>query len=208
MKIKIVPLLLLSLINPRAKSQVLFENKSSDASCYVLAIANIDLTMDLQKRYEEQNTTASVIVGYSLSDNEVKLYWLDNRYDFDLYSIQKGDSITLHYPHTSQEDERKAIAITNHSFQERIKKSDSVYIDIDFFDIEEKLSSPPSLDDGLFLRWEIAKQRFLKHLIKDSQGFHRLDAENEDELCLSKRTFGQLYCIYVLAHNETIRNKK
>lgn len=208
MKIKIVPLLLLSLINPRAKSQVLFENKSSDASCYVLAIANIDLTMDLQKRYEEQNTTASVIVGYSLSDNEVKLYWLDNRYDFDLYSIQKGDSITLHYPHTSQEDERKAIAITNHSFQERIKKSDSVYIDIDFFDIEEKLSSPPSLDDGLFLRWEIAKQRFLKHLIKDSQGFHRLDAENEDELRLSKRTFGQLYCIYVLAHNETIRNER
>ncbi len=206
-KIKTVVFLLLYLINPIAKSQVLFENKSSD-TCYVLAIANIDLTMDLHKKYEAQNIATSVIVGYSLGDNEVKLYWLDDRYDFDLYSIQKGDSITLHYPHTSQGNEKKAIAINNHSFQERIRKNDSIYIDIDFFDIEEKLSSPPSLDDGLFLRWEIAKQRFLKHLIKDSQGFHRLDAENEDELRLSKRTFGQLYCMYVLAHNETIRNEK
>lgn len=206
-KIKTIVFLLLCLVNPIAKSQVLLGNKSSDA-CYVLAIANNDLTMDIQKKYAGQNTATSVIIGYSLSDSEVKLYWLDDRYDFDLYSIQKGDSITLHYPHTSQEHEKKAIAINNHSFQERIKKNDSIYVDIDFFDIEEKLSSPPSLDDGLFLRWEIAKRRFLEHLIKDSQGFHRLDVKNEDELRLSKRTFGQLYCIYVLAHNETIRNER
>ena len=102
----------------------------------------------------------------------------------------------------------KAIAMTNHSFQERIRKNNNIYIDIDFFDIEEKLGLPPSLDDGLFLKWEIAKQRFMKHLIKDSQGFHRLNVEDEEELRLSKRIFGQLYCMYILVHNETIRNEK
>ena len=177
-------------------------------ACYVLAIVNIGLTTDLQKKYEEKDIATSVIIGYSLSSNEVKLYWLDDRYDFDLYSIQKGDSITLYYPHTSQENKKKAIAINNHSFQERIRKNDSIYIDVDFFDMEEKWSLPPSLDDGLFLRWEIAKQRFIRHIIKDSQGLHRLDVENEDDLRLSKRTFGQLYCLYILAHNETIRNEK
>lgn len=167
-KIKIVLLLLLCLVDPRVKSQVLLENKSLDA-CYVLAIVNIDLTTDLQKKYEEKYIATSVIIGHGLSNNEVKLYWLDDRYDFDLYSIQKGDSITLYYPYTSQENKKKAIAIKNHSFQERIRKNDSIYIDIDFFDIEKKMSLPPSLDDGLFLRWEIAKQRFIGHIIKDSQ---------------------------------------
>lgn len=206
-KIKTVVFLLLYLVNQGAKSQVLLENKSLDV-CRVLAIANLDLTTDLQERYEKKNIATSVIVGYSLSDDEVKLYWLDDRYDFDLYSIQKGDSITLYYPHAPQEDERKAIAMTNHCFQERIRKNNNIYIDIDFFDIEEKLGLPPSLDDGLFLKWEIAKQRFMKHLIKDSQGFHRLNVEDEEELRLSKRTFGQLYCMYILVHNETIRNEK
>ena len=104
--------------------------------------------------------------------------------------------------------EKKAIAIHNHSFQERIRKNDSIYIDIDFWNIEKKLSLPPSLDDGLFLKWEIAKRRFIKHIVKDSQGFHKLDVENEDDLRLSKRTFGQLYCMYILAHNETMRHEK
>ncbi|WMI45071.1 hypothetical protein Q8809_09960 [Parabacteroides distasonis] len=48
----------------------------------------------------------------------------------------------------------------------------------------------------------------MKHLIKDSQGFHRLNVEDEEELRLSKRIFGQLYCMYILVHNETIRNEK
>lgn len=55
--------------------------------------------------------------------------------------------------------------MTNHSFQERIRKNDSIYIDIDFWNIEKKLSLPPSLDDGLFLKWEIAKRRFIKHIL-------------------------------------------
>lgn len=203
----IVFCLLLCLVYQRAESKELFSNNSLD-TCYVLAIANVDLTTDLQKKYEERNIATSAIVGYSFSDDEVKIYLLDDRYDFDLYSIQKGDSITLHYPHTSQEKEKKAIAIHNHSFQERIRKNDSIYIDIDFWNIEKKLSLPPSLDDGLFLKWEIAKRRFIKHIVKDSQGFHKLDVENEDDLRLSKRTFGQLYCMYILAHNETIRHGK
>lgn len=157
----IVFCLLLCLVYQRAESKELFENNSLD-TCYVLAIANVDLTTDLQKKYEERNIATSAIVGYSFSDDEVKIYLLDDRYDFDLYSIQKGDSITLHYPHTSQEKEKKAIAIHNHSFQERIRKNDSIYIDIDFWNIEKKLSLPPSLDDGLFLKWEIAKRRFIK----------------------------------------------
>ena len=107
-KIKIVLLLLLCLVDPRVKSQVLLENKSLDA-CYVLAIVNIDLITDLQKKYEEKYIATSVIIGHSLSNNEVKLYWLDDRYDFDLYSIQKGDSITLYYPYTSQENKKKEI---------------------------------------------------------------------------------------------------
>ena len=148
----IVFCLLLCLVYQRAESKELFENNSLD-TCYVLAIANVDLTTDLQKKYEERNIATSAIVGYSFSDDEVKIYLLDDRYDFDLYSIQKGDSITLHYPHTSQEKEKKAIAIHNHSFQERIRKNDSIYIDIDFWNIEKKLSLPPSLDDGLFLKW-------------------------------------------------------
>ena len=203
----IVFCLLLCLVYQRAESKELFENNSLD-TCYVLAIANVDLTTDLQKKYEERNIATSAIVGYSFSDDEVKIYLLDDRYDFDLYSIQKGDSITLHYPHTSQEKEKKAIAIHNHSLQERIIKNDSIYIDIDFWNIEKKLSLPPSLDDGLFLKWEIAKRRFIKHIVKDSQGFHKLDVENEDDLRLSKRTFGQLYCMYILAHNETMRHEK
>lgn len=206
-KIRIVFFLLLCLVNQGTKSQALLDDKSLDA-CRVLAIANVDLTKDLRERYEGKNIATSVIVGYSLRDDEVKFYWLDDRYDFDLYSIQKGDSITLHYPHAPQEDERKAIAMTNHSFQERVRKDDSFYVDVDFFDIEKRLDLPPSLDDGLFLKWEIAKQRFMKHLIKDSQGFHRLNVEDEEELRLSKRTFGQLYCMYILVHNEIIRNEK
>ena len=182
----IVFCLLLCLVYQRAESKELFENNSLD-TCYVLAIANVDLTTDLQKKYEERNIATSAIVGYSFSDDEVKIYLLDDRYDFDLYSIQKGDSITLH---------------------ERIRKNDSIYIDIDFWNIEKKLSLPPSLDDGLFLKWEIAKRRFIKHIVKDSQGFHKLDVENEDDLRLSKRTFGQLYCMYILAHNETMRHEK
>lgn len=122
----IVFCLLLCLVYQRAESKELFENNSLD-TCYVLAIANVDLTTDLQKKYEERNIATSAIVGYSFSDDEVKIYLLDDRYDFDLYSIQKGDSITLHYPHTSQEKEKKAIAIHNHSFQERIRKNDSIY---------------------------------------------------------------------------------
>lgn len=106
----IVFCLLLCLVYQRAESKELFENNSLD-TCYVLAIANVDLTTDLQKKYEERNIATSAIVGYSFSDDEVKIYLLDDRYDFDLYSIQKGDSITLHYPHTSQEKEKKAIAI-------------------------------------------------------------------------------------------------
>lgn len=199
-KIRIVLFLLLCLVNQGAKSQALLDDKSLDA-CHVLAIANVDFATDLRERYEAKDIATSVIVGYSLNDDEVKLYWLDDRYDFDLYSIQKGDSITLHYSHAPQEDERKAIAITNHSFQERIRKNDSIYIDVDFFDIEKRLDFPPSLDDGLFLKWEIAKQRFMRHIIKNEQGLHSLDVENEEELRLSKRTFGQLYCMYILVHN-------
>lgn len=93
----IVFCLLLCLVYQRAESKELFENNSLD-TCYVLAIANVDLTTDLQKKYEERNIATSAIVGYSFSDDEVKIYLLDDRYDFDLYSIQKGDSITLHYP--------------------------------------------------------------------------------------------------------------
>lgn len=89
----IVFCLLLCLVYQRAESKELFENNSLD-TCYVLAIANVDLTTDLQKKYEERNIATSAIVGYSFSDDEVKIYLLDDRYDFDLYSIQKGD--TLH----------------------------------------------------------------------------------------------------------------
>lgn len=206
-KIKTLFFLFLCLVNSKAESQLLLKNDSLDA-CYVLAIANIDLTTDLQKKYEEEYIATSVIIGYSLNDNEVKLYWLDDRYDFDLYSIQKGDSITLHYPHVSRENKKTAIAIDNHSFQERIRKNDSIYIDIDFFDIEKKLGLPPSLDEGLFLKWEIAKRRFIGHIIEDNQRLHRLDVENANDLRLSERTFSQLYCMYILMHNETIRNGK
>ena len=48
----------------------------------------------------------------------------------------------------------------------------------------------------------------MEHIIEDNQGLHTLDTENADDLRLSKRTFGQLYCIYILMHNETIRNKR
>lgn len=80
----IVFCLLLCLVYQRAESKELFENNSLD-TCYVLAIANVDLTTDLQKKYEERNIATSAIVGYSFSDDEVKIYLLDDRYDFDLY---------------------------------------------------------------------------------------------------------------------------
>lgn len=200
-------LLFLCLITPRAKSQVLLENDSLDV-CKVIDIVNICLSADMQKKYKKEHIATSVIVGYNLRKNEVAFYWLDDTYDFDLYSIQKGDSVTLHYPHTSQEDKKLAIAMDNHSFQERIRENDSVYIDVDFFDIEKKLELPPSLDEGIFLKWEVAKQRFMKHIIEDSQGLHTLDTENADDLRLSKRTFSQLYCIYILMNNETVRSKE
>lgn len=44
----IVFCILLCLVNQRTESKELFENNSLD-SCYVLAIANVDLTTDLQK---------------------------------------------------------------------------------------------------------------------------------------------------------------
>ena len=46
----IVFCLLLCLVYQRAESKELFENNSLD-TCYVLAIANVDLTTDLQKKY-------------------------------------------------------------------------------------------------------------------------------------------------------------
>lgn len=199
--------LCLIIITPKAKPQVLLENNSLDV-CNVIDIVNICLPENIQKKYKKEHIATSVIIGYNLRKNEVAFYWLDDRYDFNLYSIQKGDSVTLHYPQTSQEDKKIAIAMDNHSFQERIRGNDSVYIDVDFFDIEKKLELPPSLDEGLFLKWEIAKQRFMKHIIKDSQGLHTLDTEKADDLRLSKRTFSQLYCMYILMHNETIRSKE
>lgn len=48
----IVFCLLLCLVYQRAESKELFENNSLD-TCYVLAIANVDLTTDLQKKYED-----------------------------------------------------------------------------------------------------------------------------------------------------------
>ena len=138
------------LVYQRAESKELFENNSLD-TLVIVSYCKCRFNNGFAKKYEERNIATSAIVGYSFSDDEVKIYLLDDRYDFDLYSIQKGDSITLHYPHTSQEKEKKAIAIHNHSFQERIRKNDSIYIDIDFWNIEKKLSLPPSLDDGLFL---------------------------------------------------------
>lgn len=45
---KVILFLFLCLVNQRAESKELFENNSLD-SCYVLAIANVDLTTDLQK---------------------------------------------------------------------------------------------------------------------------------------------------------------
>ena len=59
----IVFCLLLCLVYQRAESKELFENNSLD-TCYVLAIANVDLTTDLQKKYEERNIATSAIVGY------------------------------------------------------------------------------------------------------------------------------------------------
>lgn len=202
-------LLFLCLVTPRAKSQVLLENKSLDVC--VIDIVNVGLSTDIQNKYNNEHILTSVIIGYNLRKNEVAFYWLDDRYDFDLYYIQKGDSITLHYPHTSQQNKKiAAIAMDNHSFQKRVRDNDSVYIDVDFFEVEKKSDLPPSLDEGLFLRWEIAKRRFMKHIIEDRQGLHTLDTDNvdADDLRLSKRTFGQLYCIYILMHNETIRSKK
>ena len=75
----IVFCLLLCLVYQRAESKELFENNSLD-TCYVLAIANVDLTTDLQKKYEERNIATSAIVGYSFSDDEVKIYLLDDRW--------------------------------------------------------------------------------------------------------------------------------
>jgi len=173
-------LLFLCFVTPRAKSQVLLENDSS-VVCKVIDIVNVGLSTEIQKKYEKEYIATSVIVGYNLRKNEVEFYWLDDRYDFDLYSSQKGDSITLHYPHMSIDNRKRAIAMDNHSFQERIRE---------------------------FLKWEIAKRRFMEHIIEDNQGLHTLDTENADDLRLSKRTFGQLYCIYILMHNETIRNKE
>ena len=78
--------ILLCLVNQRTESKELFENNSLD-SCYALAIANVDLTTDLQKKYEERNIATYAIVGYSFSDDEVKIYLLDDRYDLSLIHI-------------------------------------------------------------------------------------------------------------------------
>ena len=127
-------LLFLCFVTPRAKSQVLLENDSSDV-CKVIDIVNVGLSTEIQKKYEKEYIATSVIVGYNLRKNEVEFYWLDDRYDFDLYSLQKGDSITLHYPHMSIDNRKRAIAMDNHSFQERIRENDSIYVDIDLEEV-------------------------------------------------------------------------
>ena len=142
-------LLFLCFVTPRAKSQVLLENDSSDV-CKVIDIVNVGLSTEIQKKYEKEYIATSVIVGYNLRKNEVEFYWLDDRYDFDLYSSQKGDSITLHYPHMSIDNRKRAIAMDNHSFQERIRENDSIYVDIDFFDLKlEPDSTILMCSDGL-----------------------------------------------------------
>lgn len=201
-----VSFLLLFMAASSAVSQTVF--KSSVDTCMVQAIVNMDLSEELQKKYKEDFICASAIIGSSLDNGEIRCYYLDDRYDFDLHSIQKDDTVTIIFPLSASEGQKRVTAIKNHSLVKRLESHGNDYIDIDFWNVEQKLNFPPTLDDGLFLKWEIAKQRFMKHIKKDCQGLHRLDTDDEEELSLSKRTFAQLYCIYILAHNETIRDKK
>ena len=73
----------------------------------------------------------------------MEFYWLDDRYDFDLYSLQKGDSITLHYPHMSIDNGKSNSYGQSQFFQERIRENDSIYVDIDFLTLKKKLGLPP-----------------------------------------------------------------
>ena len=62
-------LLFLCFVTPRAKSQVLLENDSSDV-CKVIDIVNVGLSTEIQKKYEKEYIATSVIVGYNLRKNE------------------------------------------------------------------------------------------------------------------------------------------
>lgn len=164
-------------------------------------------TAKLQDKYEQDFTLPSAIVGKSLNDSEVSLYWLDRRYDLDLYTMQKGDTLLLEYP-SSRTGKKQVISIDNFSFKNRCKDYANKWIDLDFWEVDRRASAPPALDDGLFVQWQVARQRFMKHIVTDKQGLHGLDIDDWDTLRLSERLFGQLYCFYVLGHNETIREKK
>ena len=205
---KTILFFLLGLFFNLAKSQDLTKDSVITDSCIVFGIVNIDLkTVELQNKYEQDFTLPSVIVGKSMNENDVSLYWLDSRYDLDLYTIQKGDTILLEYP-SFRTGKKQVVSIDNFSFKNRCKNYENKLIDIDFWEVERRASAPPTLDDGLFVQWQVAKQRFMKHIVTDKQGLHKLDIDNEKTLCLSERLFSQLYSFYVLAHNETIRNKK
>lgn len=206
-KILMVSIFLLAVIKANAESAISTKEGSRD-SCIVLAIINMDSAERLQTNYEDPFLSKNIIVGTSLGKEKIELFFLDDSYDFDLYSLQKGDTIMLHYPSKNHGKQKKAVAIENPNYLKKVQNYGDQYIDLDIWDIDKKLSTPPVLDDGSFLKWDVAKRRFIKHLMEDKQGYHTLDVEDESKLSLSKRLFGQLYNIYVSGHNETIRSKK
>lgn len=188
------------------------ENKAeyaSSESCKVLEIVNLDEQSGLQDTGKSEQTAASVMIGYNSKSQEVSVYWMDARYDFDLHSVQRGDSITFYYPADFAGVHKKAVAMENHSLQMRVMNSESIFIDVDFFDILALMDMPPMLENGeQFTKWKIAERRFQSRIKTDVQGLSTLDVADGNDLRLSQRTFAQLHWWHILLHNETVRKGK
>ena len=209
MKRTLATLLFLSLISAASYSQNA-TSKEDSIHCTVLTLVQTDLLTKVRSEEKSKKCFDSKysIVVLPFDEDNPKIYFLNGNYDFDLYSLQKGDTICMYFKNFNGKQNKEVISFTNLSFLKRTRIYKCDFIDIDFWEVEKRINKPPVFDDGLFLKWTVAKKRFMKYIIEDSEGFHRLEIEDESKLFLSKRLFFQLYSIYVSGHNETLRNRK
>ena len=206
MKYQIPSIFFLLLIPIAVFPQVFRSGDPTSDKCVALAIVNIELP---EYRFQEDNPVSkSMIIGFSEKSKEVEVYFLDDRYDFSLHSIQYGDTLVLNFSSQTTERQKRVIALRNITLQKRIEILMSKYIDVDFWDVKRRIDSLPVLDDGLIVKWLVAKKRFLQHITIDNQGYHEINIGDEKDLLFSERLFGQLYSIYISGHNDTNRRRE
>lgn len=172
-------------------------------SYVVLGLVNVPLSDTTEKHKVEP----TMLVVLSPKTRDVEVCWLDARYEYDLHSIQYGDTLNLTFSGATRVNSKVIQALDNKSLNTRMAELKDRFIDIDFWAVKKRVKGLPTFDDGLVVNWLVARDRFLQSLAVDEEGYQELLVDDFRELKLSERLFTQLYNHYVASNNETIRRR-